>query len=217
MTTLAPPDVTRRTVLCGSGALVLFFSLAPHLRAQESQGPQESHGGADIKAPPLPGSLKATPWLDAWIRVGADGTLTVMTGKCELGQGAKTALLQIAAEQLMVEPGQITLITADTRYTPNEGFTAGSHTMQDSGTAILHAAAQVREKLIDVAAQKMSAPREDLRAENGAIVSKDGRRTEYKDLVAGLDLHLQAQQTSVLVDPSKHRFMGQPVRRVDIP
>ena len=58
--------------------------------------------------------------------------ITVFTGKAELGQGIKTALLQVAAEELAVDPRQIDLITADTARTPNEGYTAGSQSMQDS-------------------------------------------------------------------------------------
>ena len=97
--------------------------------------------------------------LDAWIRIDADGTVTVFTGKAELGQGIKTALIQVAAEELDVDPGAIALVTADTARTPNEGYTAGSHSMQDSGTAILHAAAQVRAILIGLAATSGSASR----------------------------------------------------------
>src|SRR5213079_198393 len=69
----------------------------------------------------LPGSLGKTPLLDAWIRVDADGGVTVFTGKAELGQGIKTALIQIAAEQIGVQPARIRLITADTARTPDEG------------------------------------------------------------------------------------------------
>ena len=52
---------------------------------------------------PLPGDLKKAPFLDSWIRVGADGKITVFTGKSELGQGIKTALRQVAAEELSVK------------------------------------------------------------------------------------------------------------------
>lgn len=217
MSTSLLPVLSRRTALAGGGALVLSFSMMRSVLAQDSPGPQESKGAADVKAPPLPGSLKQTPMLDAWISIGGDGSITIFTGKCELGQGAKTALLQIAAEQLMVDPGAITLVTADTARTPNEGFTAGSHTMQDSGTAILNAAAQVREKLIDLAASRLNVSRDTLHAENGAVISGNGQRTAYRDLVQGLDLHVRAEPHSVLVDPAKHRFMGKPVQRVDIP
>ena len=70
--------------------------------------------------------------------------VTVFTGKAELGQGIRTALIQIAAEELEVLPQTIQLVTADTGRTPNEGYTAGSHSLQDSGSAIRHAAAQAR-------------------------------------------------------------------------
>ena len=77
----------------------------------------------------------------------------MFTGKVELGQGIKTPLIQLAAEELDLDPRKITLITADTARTPNEMFTAGSHSMQDSGTAIMNAAAHVRILLTQAAAQ----------------------------------------------------------------
>ena len=76
----------------------------------------------------------------------------MFTGKVELGQGLKTALIQVAADELAVSPAAIELITADTQRTPDEGITAGSHSMQDSGTAILNAAANVRVLLAEAAA-----------------------------------------------------------------
>jgi len=112
----------------------------------------------------LPGSLDRAPLLDAWIRIDEHGKVTVFTGKAELGQGMKTALRQIAAEELRIAPESIELITADTERTANEGYTAGSHTIMDSGTAILHAAAQVRAILLSAAAQKWSMPEARLQA-----------------------------------------------------
>jgi len=68
----------------------------------------------------------------------------------------------VAAEQLDVAPARLRLVTADTGRTPNEGFTAGSHSMQDSGTAILNAAAQVRELLVGAAAGQFGLAPESL-------------------------------------------------------
>jgi nicotinate dehydrogenase subunit B len=82
--------------------------------------------------------------LDSWIKLDADGHVTVFPGKAELGTGVKTAFIQCAAEELDVAPSQITMITADTALTPNEGYTAGSHSMQDCATAIRYVAADVR-------------------------------------------------------------------------
>ena len=78
--------------------------------------------GATAPAAKVPGSLGGEPHLDAWIRIDAEGAITVFTGKAELGQGIKTALLQVAAEELEVEPSEITLVTADTALTPDEGL-----------------------------------------------------------------------------------------------
>src|SRR6516164_4544969 len=135
--------VSRRAVLAGSGALVFGFGAAPRVLAQDAAVPGAP--GAPAPSPPLPGSLKQTSMLDSWIRIDADGTITVCTGKAELGQGIKTALTQIAAEQLDADFGALKLVTADTTVTPDEGYTAGSQSMQESGTAILNAAAQVRQ------------------------------------------------------------------------
>ncbi|MEG2900337.1 MAG: molybdopterin cofactor-binding domain-containing protein, partial [Massilia sp.] len=92
----------------------------------------------------LPKSLDKSPWLDAWIRIEANERITVFTGKAELGQGIKTALLQVVADELRLAPGRLQLVTADTARTPDEGITAGSNSMKDSGTALRHAAGQVR-------------------------------------------------------------------------
>src|SRR3954469_9383002 len=213
-TAVTAPDLSRRGLLAG-GALVVGFSLVPgpRLLAQEAQ-----NAGKEPKTDPkLPGSLGDAPMLDSWIRVDADGSITVLTGKAELGQGIKTALLQVAAEELGVEPGALKLVTADTALTPNEGYTAGSHSMQDSGTAIRSAAAQVRALLTGWAAERLGVPATDLRARDGAILAPDGRRVGFGDLVAGRSLHVQAQPTSPLTPPAELRVIGKPLPRVDIP
>src|SRR5262245_37369865 len=132
MSTEADTKISRRSVLAGGAALVISFSLFPSRdgNSQQTQARVE-----------LPGSLDNEPLLDAWIRIDKRGAVTVFTGKAELGQGIRTALVQVAAEELAVSPQSIQLITANTQRTPNEGYTAGSHSMQDSGTAIMNAAA----------------------------------------------------------------------------
>jgi nicotinate dehydrogenase subunit B len=201
-----PVNPDRRQVLAGGGALIVSFSLSDAF-AQE-------HAAAG--APKPPGSLATSPYLDAWIRIDADG-ITAFTGKAELGQGFKTAFQQIAAEELDVPFEAVKVVTADTGRTANEGYTAGSHSMQDSGTAILHAAAQVRALLIAEAARRLDLPAENLRTENGSVVAPNGQRLGYGDLVAGDMLHVQAEVKSNLKDPASYKVMGQPVPRVDIP
>jgi nicotinate dehydrogenase subunit B len=206
----SPVILDRRRVLAGAGALIVSFSLSDAF-AQDQSSPTPA------AAPSPPGSLKGAPYLDSWIRIDADGSITAFTGKAELGQGFKTAFQQIAAEELDVPFASLKVVTADTSRTANEGYTSGSHSMQDSGTAIQNAAAQVRELLVAEAARRLDLPAENFRTENGAVVAPDGQRFRYGDLVAGDMLHVQAQATSKLKDPANFKVMGQPLQRVDIP
>ncbi|HEV7614162.1 MAG TPA: molybdopterin cofactor-binding domain-containing protein, partial [Steroidobacteraceae bacterium] len=207
----AHPIVSRRAVLAGTGALVISFSSVSRLLGQQDNDNAPPNGA------PLPGSLKESPFVDSWIRIAADGSITVFSGKAELGQGIKTALLQVAAEQLDVPFGALKLVTADTSQTANEGFTAGSHSMQDSGTAILHAAAQARAMLVAEAARRFSVTPDQLKTANGSVMTSDGRKISYGELVANEMLHVRAQPQSPLKDPATYQVMGKPVRRIDIP
>jgi len=207
--------ISRRAVLRGTGALVLSFSLSPQAWSQEGSGAQSARRAAGPKPPP--GSLAKNPLLDAWIRVDADGRVTAFTGKAELGQGIKTALLQVVAEELEVPLEQVSLVTADTSRTADEGYTAGSHSVQDSGTALRNAAAQVREILIAEAARRLKAPGEQLRAAAGAVIGPNEARITYAELVSPNLLHVEAQPVSKLKDATLFRVMDRPVQRIDIP
>jgi len=205
-------SVSRRSLLTGAGALVVSFSLSP---AGHAQGIAETPNGA--AAPRLPGSLAIDPFLDSWIRVDGDGAVTVFSGKAELGQGIKTALLQVAAEELDLSVDRLTIVMADTGRTADEGYTSGSHSMQDSGAAIRNAAAQVRELLIAEAARQLNVPIEQLKAENGVVVAPDGNKLAYGVLVGATVQHVQAQPVSKLRDPKAFKIMNTSMRRVDIP
>jgi CO/xanthine dehydrogenase Mo-binding subunit len=207
--------ISRRAVLRGTGALVLSFSLSPQAWSQEGSGAQSARRAAAPK--PLPGSLTKNPLLDAWIRVDANGRVTAFTGKAELGQGIKTALLQVVAEELEVPLEQVSLVTADTGRTADEGYTAGSHSVQDSGTALRNAAAQVREILIAEAARRLKAPGDQLRATAGAVIGPNEARITYAELVSPNLLHVEAQAVSELKDPTLFKVMDRSVQRVDIP
>src|SRR5580658_860770 len=193
----------RRTLLAaGCGLLVSVTLPRAPVRAEDA---------------PLPGGLKDTPLLDAWIRVEPDSTITAFTGKAELGQGLKTALVQIVAEQLQVVPSRVNLVTADTARTPNEGFTAGSHSMQDSGTALLNAAAQTRLLLLDAAAADMGVTVDPLNVIDGVVHGPDGASRNYGDLAAKLSMHVRAQPAGGLIDPGTYQLMGTAMPRLDIP
>lgn len=201
-------SLDRRSVLQGTGTLVVWFSLGGVSQAQQTPKPE---------GPKLPGSLDQNRFLDSWIRIDAANAITVFTGKAELGQGIRTALLQVAAEELDAEPGDIELVTADTGLTPDEGFTAGSQSMQNSGTAIRNAAAQVREILLAEAARQLGQPAESLTISGLTISAADGRSLKYSALIPPAGLHVEAVPQSRLKPPGSFRLMGKPLQRVDIP
>src|SRR5215468_723378 len=103
-------------------------------------------------APQLPGILRDNPRLDRWVRFEEPGRVTVATGRVEIGQGVLTAMRQIAAEELEVGLERIDLQTGDTDTTPNEGYTAGSQSIQFGGAALRLVCAEVRARFLDRAA-----------------------------------------------------------------
>ena len=135
------PAFTRRRFTGGLGTLVIAFSLDPNLAFAQER---------------LPGSLQNNRKLDGWVRINPDGTATIFTGKVELGQGILTALAQIAAEELDLPLARLKMISGDTRQTPNEGQTAGSQSIENSGTALRMACAEARAVLIEAAAQRIA-------------------------------------------------------------
>src|SRR5258707_1282036 len=153
--------------------------------------------------------------LDAWIGVGADGRIPFPPEKRGRGRGKKTATRQTAPDPPGVERKAMERATADTARTPNEGYTAGSNSMKDSGTAILHAAAQAREILLAEAAKRFALPADKLTVESGQVVAPDGRRVSYGALVEGKLFNVRAAQESKLIRSRK--FMCKAVQRVDIP
>jgi len=190
--------LSRRHVLA-NGALVVAFSLS---RRAISQG--------------LPGSLGKSPLLESWIRIDADGRITVFTGKAELGQGIKTALIQIAADELAVPPDHISLVTADTARTPDEGVTAGSRSLSDSGRAILNAAANVRILLTESAAWRMLTEPDKIELRDGVAHAPNGENLTYSELAAVLSLHVEAKP-DMPRRTGGSRLIGIDLPRVDIP
>ena len=202
--TMNAPRLTRREFTTVLGSIVLSFSLAP--KVVLAQNPAR-----------LPGSLETNRTLDAWLRVNADGSVTVFTGKVELGQGILTALAQIAAEELDVPLVRISMVSGDTSRTPNEGQTAGSQSIEQSGTALRMAGAEVRAILINLAAKKLGVPADLLKVNDGVILAPDGRKVAYGELAAQADLKREATAKVPPKPAAQHKIVGKSVPRIDIP
>jgi nicotinate dehydrogenase subunit B len=197
------PIVSRRAFTAGAGAIVLAFSLDPRTSLAE---------GAK-----LPGDLQTNRMLDAWIRIGADGNATVLVGKVELGQGIVTALAQIAAEELDLPLERVHMISGDTARTPNEGVTAGSQSIERSGTAVRFAGAEVRAILLDAAAKKLGVGPDKLTVADGTISAADGRKVTYGEIAGAIDLKREATAKFPPKPAKQHTIVGTSARRLDIP
>src|SRR5438105_500396 len=200
------PHLSRRDALAALGGIVVSFSLGLRPAPAPAQQPA-----------PLPGSLGANRMLDAWIRIDADGSATVNTGKVELGQGIVTALAQIAAEELDLPLARVHLISGDTGRTPNEGVTSGSQSIENGGTALRMAAAEVRAILLDAAAKKLGTEANALTVAEGTISAADGRKVTYGELAGAIDLKREASAKTPPKPASAHKIVGRSVQRFDIP
>jgi len=188
---------SRRAFLKSGGALVIAFSLDAFAQAPA--------------APSLPGSLAGNRMLNAWLRIDPDGTVTIFTGKIELGQGIGTALAQIAADELDVDLKRIRMVHGDTALTPNEGQTAGSLSVQTSGTAVRYACAEARAMLLAAAAAKLGT--QELKVVDGTI----NNSLTYWTLAGELDLKKEATASAKPKPPSEYQWVGKSIPRHDIP
>ncbi len=123
---------------------------------------------------------------DAWVHVGADGSITAFTGKVEAGQGTRTALALLVAEELAVPAGLVRLAMADTDVSPFDLGTFGSRSMPHAAPPLRTAAAAAFRLLIEAAATRFGQPAADLTAADGMIAGPDGAPSaSYGELVAG--------------------------------
>jgi isoquinoline 1-oxidoreductase len=122
------------------------------------------------------GGGRAAPQdLSAWLHIGEDGTVTVYSGKVEVGQNARTSLTQAVAEELRAPVESIRMVMGDTGLTPYDGGTTGSQTTPQMWPAIRRAAATARETLVDLAAEKWTVDRASIQVAGGRVTS--GRRS----------------------------------------
>ncbi|MBM3218812.1 MAG: xanthine dehydrogenase family protein molybdopterin-binding subunit [Candidatus Rokubacteria bacterium] len=196
-------STSRRDFLKTGGALVVGFTLVPRL--------------AGAQPARLPGSLNGNRRLDAWIAIEPNGRVTIFTGKIELGQGIGTALSQIAADELDVELARIDVVHGDTACTPNEGQTAGSLSVEQSGTAVRFACAEARHILLSAAASKLGAPATELKVSDGTVAAPGGASVTYWDLASAADFKREASAKVTPKPASARKWVGKSVGRRDIP
>ncbi len=169
------------------------------------------------RAPSLPISLAINPKLSSWIRFSSEGHVTVSPGKVEIGQGIVTALAQIAADELDVELGRVQMVRASTAGSPNEGVTSGSLSVQQSGRAIRHACAEIRQIFLGLASDRLGVDIDALEIKDGTISGPGNVRTSYWELADEISLERDATPGAVPKSSTKRTLAGNSVQRLDIP
>jgi CO/xanthine dehydrogenase Mo-binding subunit len=161
----------------------------------------------------------STTWLDDWLAINPDGTVTAFSGKVELGTGVRTALAQIVAEELEVHLERVHMVMGDTERTPDEGYTAGSMTISTSGTALRNAAAQARRLLLELAAKRLDASLEELTVQYGLIslIRHPERKITYAELMGGKAFNREVTGAVPLKDSKTYTIVGTSTPREDIP
>ncbi|HEY2424748.1 MAG TPA: molybdopterin cofactor-binding domain-containing protein [Pseudolabrys sp.] len=167
---------------------------------------------------PLPGPLNDNPHLDRWVAFPSPGKVTVLTGRVELGQGVLTAMAQIAADELDVAMDRITIRSGDTEKAPNEGYTAGSQSIQFGGVALRQACADVRALFLDQAAKILGCKTGELSIGDGRIF-RNGKSTgqDYWTLSGAVDLNVKATGGGERKRVADLRNIGASIARVDLP
>src|ERR1051325_6301760 len=157
-------------------------------------------------------------WLDDWLAIGTDGTITAFSGKVELGTGVRTALAQIVAEELDVALEQVHMVMGDTALTPDEGYTAGSMTISTSGTALRRAAAEARRAMLEMASEQLDAASAELLISDGIITVKHDpeRSLTYAELMGGKLFNLEVTDQAPLKSPENYRIVGTSTPREDL-
>ena len=209
----------RREFLKAGGALVIGFSMrgflsGDALAAQDTAAAGTIARGASA-GPPDPKQI------DTWLAIHADNTATVYVGYVELGQGSTTSLLQIAAEELDLDMGQVSTIRLDTNITPNQGGTYSSSSIARGSPAIRAAAAEARQALLQLASKKLGAPVERLIVSKGVVtvggMAGEASSVTYGELVGDKPFSLAFTGTAPLKPVADYKVVGKSPTRNDIP
>ena len=204
------PDMllSRRTLLKASaGVLVVGFSAGATLARAAT---------TELR----PAKSVAKDVVDSFVAIGSDGKVTVFVGKVDLGTGTKTALAQMAADELDVAFDKIEMVMGDTATTPDQWITGANLTISQGGGELRRACATARAALLDRAASRLGVPATELTVADGVVRAKadSANAVSYRELMqgaTGFDLKVDAK--APLKPASEYRVVGKSIPRVDIP
>jgi CO/xanthine dehydrogenase Mo-binding subunit len=193
-------SISRRDLLKSGGALVVGFSLSRRAAAQVPGKPLDPHE------------------VDSFLAVHEDGSVTVYTGKVDVGTGLRIAVRQMAAEELGVPVERISLVEGDTRLTPDQGGTGGSTGLTRGGAEVRQAAATARQALLKLGAAKLGRPEGELTIADGQVQPiAGGQGIGIAALIGGRQFEVKVDAKAPLRDPARYGVVGKPLLRPDVP
>ena len=215
--------VTRRTVLAGTGALVVSVA-APGFIAKASAQLASRFG---VKNKP---KLEPTE-LDTWIQINADGKVTAFFGKMDMGQGVDVGIAQIVADELDVKREDVSVVMGDTALTVNQGGASGSTGIENGGIPLRNAAAEARRVLVDYAAKVLNTPVDKLEVNDGVVnvTGNPSKKVTYAEMIGGNYFDIQVEWNGKIGNAmvvtgkakpkpfSEYKVVGKPFPRADIP
>jgi nicotinate dehydrogenase subunit B len=194
---------TRRGFLKTAGSLIVTFTLTDGILPAHAQATAET-------------KIVGPDEVDAFLSINTEGHVTVYTGKVDLGTGLRTALTQIAAEELDLPFDRVAILQGDTALTPDQGATWGSLSIQRGGMQIRRAAATARRALIEAAAQRFGISPVALTVESGTVKA-EGHGISYGELIGDKTFSLKLDKDAPLKNPAAYSLVGKSFPRVDIP
>jgi nicotinate dehydrogenase subunit B len=205
-----PARWSRRSFLKTLGGGLAVVWLVPRMLAQETgESGRAQRGGRG-------GSQRRPPELAAWLHIAADGTITVFTGKTEVGQNIRTSLTQTVAEELPAPLASIKLVMADTSLVPWDAGTFGSRSTPDMGGQLRKVAATAREALLDLAATHWGVERTSLTADAGMVLHASSNRSiGYGKLTNGETLVLNVSDAAPTKPASAWKIAGTSILKID--
>ncbi|HMC63761.1 MAG TPA: molybdopterin cofactor-binding domain-containing protein, partial [Gemmataceae bacterium] len=216
-----PNTFSRRSVLKAGGTFVVSVGMPIGLDTVLAINSAFAQGAR----PPL-----VPTELASYIAINADGSVSAFFGKMDMGQGLFTAIGQIVAEELDVPFKVVKVIMGDTATSVNQGGASGSTGIQFGGKQMRMAAAEARRVLVDMAAQKLGLPADQLMVTDGVVHAKNdaAKKASYAELIGGRYFNVQLDWNKEIGNtlyapgkaqpkkPSEHKIVGQPIKREDV-
>ncbi len=211
-------SISRRDLLKSTGVLIVGFSFFGNVTRVLAQGDGLSVDGMDPTV------------LDSWLAISKDGTITVFTGKVELGTGVVTALAQIVAEELDVPFNKVYMDSGDTDTAVDQGVTAAARTVERGGVQLRQASAAARQELLKLASARLDSPVDMLTVTDGvvSVIGNPAKKIAYGDLLGGKRFNIKIVAAGVGWDmkvapevpaknPKDYKVVGKSIPRVDLP